>query len=66
MNMSEKMLLFVISESEPANFAQISCHTKMATDQLNYRLDDLISRGFVRIRNSKFSLAKGVREAILQ
>ena len=66
MNTSEKMLLFAISESQPANFAEISCRTQMATDFLGLKLDDLTDRGFIHLWDGRYSLARGVKEAILQ
>ena len=65
MNLSEKMLLVAISESEPISFAEISCRSQMATDFLGLKLDDLTDRGFVHLWDGRYSLAKGVRESLL-
>ena len=66
MNLSEKMLLFAISETQPATFAELSIRSQMATEFLSLKLDDLTDRGFIRIWNGEYSLARGVKEAILQ
>lgn len=65
MNLSERMLLFAISESEPARFAEISIRTRMRTDYLDLKLDDLQSRGFIKLWDGKYTLAKGVKESLL-
>jgi predicted transcriptional regulator len=66
MNADDKRLLYAISESEPASFADISFRTRKETIFLGFKLDDLQHRGFIRLRDGKFSLAKGVKESLLQ
>lgn len=64
MNVSERRLLFELTAG-PANFAELSCRSRMGTDFLSFALDSLVSRGFVERDGDSYTLAKGVREHIL-
>ena len=66
MNVADKILLVAIGECEPGSFAEISLSTRMATDYLGLQLDDLQTRGFIHLRHGRYTLAKGVREGLLQ
>lgn len=59
-------LLAIIDELQPkATYAAISIRSRIANHFLGPKLDDLTDRGFVRICNSEYTLAQGVREAVL-
>lgn len=62
MRADDRYLLCAIAEGEPCTFADISFRSKMATDFLGPRLDDLQTRGFILLHDNQYSLAKGVRD----
>ena len=63
--MHDKILLFSIREAQPCTHAEISMLARLKNPYLLMKLDDLLDRGFLLIRDSRYSLAKGVKEHLM-
>lgn len=65
MNQRDIYLLAIIAECETASYSAISLRSRTPDYFLGPQIDDLVNRGFVKIEDSRYRLAKGVKETVL-
>lgn len=65
MNVAEIQLLCIISETQPTSYANLSMNSRLASHFLRPKLHDLADRGYIRLREGRYRLAKGVKETLL-